>query len=71
MKIVGEDAGLRLKVPQQCGLRIAGDSYQSYLESMGLTAGANFYQSDGFDTASVKVILDLDPDLRHLSIDYY
>ncbi|MBN2227382.1 MAG: hypothetical protein JW763_08450 [candidate division Zixibacteria bacterium] len=71
IKIAGEEAGLRLKVPEQCGLRVMGDAYQNYLEELGFIADGDNFQTDGFDTASVKIILEPDSDLRRFYIDYY
>jgi len=71
MKVTGDDAKLRLKIPEQCGLRVAGEEYGDYLETLGLVAEGRYYHTGGFDTASVKLTVELDPDLRHLSVDYY
>ncbi len=68
LSIDGDDSRLYLTVPEQAGLEISGGDYSGYFEALGLKEVDNKFISDGFDTLAVKVHIDLETGLKHLSI---
>lgn len=73
INIAGENAAFRLRAPQNCGLKVKvrGDNYINYLESLDLTEQDDYFISNNFDSAGVKLSVEIDDDLRSLSINYY
>lgn len=71
LNIDGYDAGLRINIPAEAGVKVLGEAYADYLEKLGYLKMENFYVTEGFDSASVQIILTLDKDLRHLSLTQY
>jgi len=71
ISIAGYDADFRMKVPTGCGVKVAGDFYSGYFEKKEYLKIDSGYCTPNFDSASVQFILDVDEDLRHLSIEYY
>ncbi len=69
--VTGYDSDFRLKVPRGCGVKISGDFYSGYFEKLDYLKIEDGYCSPDFDSASVRFNLDVDEDLRHLSIEYY
>lgn len=68
IEIKGDDARLRLSIPTKCGLKVEGGEYSGSFENMDLVKDGDSFKSQGFDTADVQVTLNIDADLRHLSI---
>ncbi len=71
VKVFGDDASLRLRVPEGIGLRISGDEYLSYLTRIGLIEYDDDLVSEGYDTASTKIDVELDDRLSSFSLDYF
>ncbi|RKX31078.1 MAG: hypothetical protein DRP46_04080 [Candidatus Zixiibacteriota bacterium] len=71
VNVSGEDADLRIKVPEGSGIKFSGDEYAAFLRSLKLIENENFYISEGFNEAETKISFDLDEGLRHLSVTYY
>jgi len=71
ISVSGDDVDLRLKIPEGCGIQVLGDEYASYLKAFGLQEDESGFHTDGFDTATVKLSVELGDLLRHLSIGYY
>lgn len=69
--IKGEDSRLILRVPANSGLRAEGGTYAGYFEEIGMTGVDEYFYSPGYDTAMIKVDLEIADQLRHLSIEYY
>ncbi len=69
--IVGADAKLRLRIPQESGLVISGVDDPEYLREIGLIEVDDQFVSDGIDSVSNRVVVTLRDDFRSLSIDYY
>jgi hypothetical protein len=67
----GEDLKLRLRVPENVGLKITGEDYQSYLTRLGLLEKDGSFINEGFDTLDKKIEVDLDDRLSSLSIDFF
>jgi cell wall-active antibiotic response 4TMS protein YvqF len=70
IEIKGDDARLRLSVPEMCGLKITEADFAGYFQTMGMISEGGYYVTDGFDSAGVRVTMDIDADLRHLSISH-
>ncbi|MEW5794892.1 MAG: hypothetical protein AB1772_00900 [Candidatus Zixiibacteriota bacterium] len=71
VKVSGDDSKLRVRVPQESGLRVTGVDDPSYLEQIGLVMREGSYVSDGFDTSAVRIQIELDDRFRSLSLDFY
>ncbi len=71
IEVDGYDADLRLKVPEECGIKVFGNTYAAYLKAVGLVKDGNDYVTDRFDSSAVRLSLTLDDDLRHFSIDFH
>ncbi len=71
VKVFGEDAELRLRLPRTVGLRILGTDYKNYLEELGLIEQDDGFTNEGYDTLANKVDVDLDDRLGSLSVDFF
>ncbi len=71
VNVVGEDTKLVLRLPQEVGLKVAGDEYRSLLELTGLRPYDGSYITAGFDTVKSKVELTLDRRLSSVTIDFF
>jgi hypothetical protein len=69
--IVGEDANLRLRIPQNIGLKVRGEDYRSYLDRVGLIKSNEGFVTSGFDTVKNKIEVNLDDRLGSFSIDFF
>jgi hypothetical protein len=66
----GAESDLRLQAPVACGIEVIGDQFESYFSDLGfIKAGQNYY-SRAYDSAAVRVTLELREDLNRLSIDF-
>lgn len=71
ISVEGYDTDFRLKAPEDCGIKVRGTDYSGYLEALGFQAIENDFYSANYDSASVHLELDVDEQLRHLSIEFY
>jgi hypothetical protein len=69
--IRGEDSDLRLRVPENTGLRVQGRGYGDLLTRLGFKESPGGFVSDGYDTLQPKYDVDLDEHLSSVSIDYF
>jgi len=69
--VVGDDAELRLRIPQEAGLQVSGLDDPEYLQEIGLLDLDSVFATDGFDTASCQILVELEDRFRSLSIDFY
>ena len=72
-EIVGDDASFRLRVSEDCGMKldVSEANYIDFLESLNLTKIDDYYISENYDSSTVKLNLKLDDKLRKISISYY
>ncbi len=72
VKLEGAEADYRVLVPDGCGLKIsgAGDEMTRLLERLELIEADGFYTSEGYDTLTPRIELDLADDLTQFSLDY-
>jgi hypothetical protein len=71
VRISGRDSRLRLRVPQESGLRVSGVDDPAYLEEIGLVEQAGSYVTEGFEDAETRIQVEIDDRFRSLSIDFY
>ncbi len=69
--VEGENSELRLRVPENAGLKVTGVEDETYLSRFNLVRRNGSFISEGFDTLSNKIQVDLDDRLSSLNIDYY
>lgn len=69
--IVGNDSKLRLRVPQEAGLKVSGLDDPEYLQEIGLIEQNSIYLTENFGEARSRIQVDLDDNFRSLSIDFY
>lgn len=68
----GDDSSLKLRIPENVGLRVAAPDYGDYLERLGLTRVTDHvFMTSGFDTLSTRIELDIDEDLSSFSVDFF
>lgn len=71
VKINGEESNLKLRIPEQVGVKINADGYDSYFEHVGLKRDDGWYVKSGNDTLKSQVEIDMDAKLNSFSIDYF
>jgi hypothetical protein len=71
VKISGEDSKLKLRIPENVGVRIIGEGYESYFEKVGMHQSDGWYVRDGNDTLESQVEINMDAKLNSFSIDYF
>ncbi len=67
----GDNSELRLRVPESAGLKVTGLDDDSYLSRFHLVRRNGSYISEGFDTLSNRIQVELDDRLSSLNIDTY
>jgi len=71
VQIEGDDSRLSIRLPAGSGLKAMGGDYRSYFREIGLSDSSGYFYSSGYDSSAVKIDLEVDSGLRHLSIEYY
>lgn len=71
VKISGEDSNLKLRIPENVGVRISADGYESYFEKVGMHLTDGWFVRDGNDTLESQVEINMDAKLNSFSIDYF
>ncbi len=71
VRVEGDDSRLSVRLPAGSGMKAAGDDYKGYFREIGLVDSSGYFYSPGFDSSAVKIDLEIDGGLRHLSIEYY
>ncbi len=72
ISVRGNDSSLKLRVPENVGLKIFGEDYSSYLTRLGLIeAEGGSFVNEGFDTLSTQIEVDLDSRLKSFILDYF
>ena len=69
--LFGDASKIRLRVPREAALKVKGNDYDAYLKQLGLIKKDGLFETDGFDTSSYRITVDLDERLKSLSIDTY
>jgi len=69
--VVGDNSKLRLRIPREAGLRVSGLDFPVYFEEIGLMEQDSVYVTEGFDTATCRVLVEAEDHLRSFSIDFY
>ncbi len=69
--IAGDDARFTLRIPDTCAIKVTGDGYDAYFKKLDLIEEGDYFISDEFDSAMIKLNLTIEDQLRHFSIDYY
>lgn len=71
VSIKGRDSKLKLRIPEDVGLRIFGEDYGTYLDRFGLIKAENgSFESLGYDTLTTRIEVDLDYQLKSFILDY-
>ncbi|MEW6411760.1 MAG: hypothetical protein AB1483_04710 [Candidatus Zixiibacteriota bacterium] len=72
VNISGADSELKLRVPEDVGLKILGRNYESYLTTIGMIeADDGSFISAGYDTVATKVEINVDERLQSFVLDYF
>jgi len=71
--ISGDDSSLKLRVPEEAGIKIVGEDYRSYLvDQLGMVEDENgVFVNEGFDSLSTQIEVDLDYRLKSFILDYF
>lgn len=67
----GEGSSLKLRLPSGIGLSVSGQEYRDYLERLGFIQSGEAYVTEGFDTASTRIDVDLESQLSSFSVDFF
>lgn len=71
VKIDGEDSNLKLRIPEEVGVRISADGYESYFEHVGMKKDNGWFVKSGNDTLKSQVEINMNAKLSSFSIDYF
>ncbi len=73
VSISGDDSSLKLRVPEEAGIKIVGEDYRSYLvDQMGMVEDeSGVFVNEGFDSLSTQIEVDLDYRLKSFILDYF
>ena len=71
VSIEGSDSKLRLRIPRESGLKVEGVRDDDYLRRIGLSESDGAFVSEGYDTLSYHIDVDLDDRYSSLSIEHY
>ncbi len=71
VSIAGLDTKLLLRVPKKSGLRVFGFEDSDYLYEVGLVEQEGAFVTEGYDSLSNRIEVDLGNRFRSLRIDYY
>ncbi len=69
--ISGQDTKLLLRVPKKSGLRVLGFEDSDYLYEVGLVEQDGAFVTEGYDSLSNRIEVELGNRFRSLRIDYY
>lgn len=67
----GVDAKLRLRVPNDAGLRIRGIDDPEYLRTIGLVESNGDFVTEGYDSMTNKINVKLDDRFNSLTLEFY
>ncbi|MEZ5358664.1 MAG: DUF5668 domain-containing protein [Candidatus Zixiibacteriota bacterium] len=72
VKLQGDQADFTITVPRTSGIKVvnADESIFRRFSKIGLIENTDGYISEGYDTLSPKIELDLSSDIRQFSLDY-
>ena len=72
ISLEGEDADFRLTAPEGSGIRVSGaeNSAARLLERIGLVETDGYYITEGYDTLSPQIELNLSPEMSRFSLDF-
>ena len=72
VKIIGEDSNLKLRLPENIGVKIEGFDKKSYLIRIGLIETENgYFISSGYDTMDTKIDVDIDDRIDNFVLDFF
>ena len=72
VKISGRESSLRLRIPEEVGLKIIGSDYETYMLQIGfLENDTGAFTNEKFDSAATKIEVELDDRLNSFSLDYF
>lgn len=72
VKIYGRDSNLKLRLPQNVGVRITGLDKKNYLLKIGFTeTDSGFFINQGYDTLNTKVEIDVDDKINNFVLDFF
>ncbi len=71
VKISGTNPKLKLRIPENVGVRINAKGFESYFERVGMHQNDGWYVRDGNDTLESQVEIDMDAEFNDFSIDYF
>jgi hypothetical protein len=67
----GHHSDLRLRLPEDVGVRITGDEYAAYMRRIGLIESEEAFVSEGYDSLPYKISIELDERFDGLEIKFY
>jgi hypothetical protein len=73
VKIEGDDSSLKLRIPEDVGIKVTGEELESYVKWFGFHPQdeGEGYVNEGFDDFESRIEIELDERLRSVTIDYF
>jgi hypothetical protein len=73
VKLEGPEADFRVSLPEGCGVKISGTvkGMDRLSKRVGLIESGEYFMSEGYDTLTTKIELDLSSELSQFALDYY
>jgi hypothetical protein len=68
----GDNADFRITAPEGSGVRVSGaeNTAANFLERLGMVETDGYYMTEGYDTLSPQIELDLSPEISRFSLDF-
>jgi hypothetical protein len=71
VELSGYNSDLRLRLPEDAGVRITGDEYAAYMRRIGLLESGGAFVNEGYDSLEYKISIELDERFDGLEIKFY
>jgi len=73
VRLEGEDADFAITAPEGSGVRVSGaeNTAARFLERLGMIESDGYYMTEGYDTLSPQIELNLSPDMSRFSLDFH
>ena len=73
LALEGDDADFRLQFPENSGVRVfnTDKNIERYLKRIGMVESDRYFETEGYDSLTPRIDIELSGDLSRLSIRYY
>jgi Domain of unknown function (DUF5668)/N-terminal domain of toast_rack, DUF2154 len=71
VSIDGRESRVKLRLPGATGVRIVGEDYDQYLQTVGMISREGGFVNAAYDSSGNKIEVDLGPGLSSFSLDFF